>query len=145
MKFCQFLGYMIIAITIPQNVFAAPDMQIDFVKKLYETGRNLGKGTEVVEMYADKSLQRAFNVAAESGESCFGADPMWQSQDPEYQKKLAFSKAGKNQVKVNMAKKNYDQASWVIYKLNCQNNVCKISDLIDQEGSLKQSIYEVCS
>ena len=145
MKLYQVVAYTLMITFAMQSSFAATDIQMDFVKKLYQTGKQLQKGTEIVEMYADDSLKLAFNLAARDGEVCgFGADPMWQSQDPEYQKKLTFTKVGENKIKVNMAKKNYDHASWVTYKLNCKGRVCKISDVIDNTGSLMKNTYEEC-
>lgn len=146
MKLYPTLLCTLLSVFVMQSGFAASDAQMDFVKTLYQTGKNLEKGTEIVEMYADESLKQAFNLHADTGEVCgFAADVMWQSQDPEYQKKLSFTKVGQNQVKVNMAKKNYDHASWVTYKLNCKGNVCKISDTINSSGSLKKNIYDECS
>lgn len=147
MKLYQQIGCAGIAITITQMSFATSDSQIDTVKEMYQLGEKLRKGNEVVRMYADEGLGRAFEVedkVLSDGMMCIGYDFMWQGNSGVTNQSLTFTKIGNNQVKVNLAKTKLYASSWVIYKLNCKGNVCKISDVIDHEGSLKKNIYKEC-
>lgn len=146
MKLYQIVAYTLMTTFAMQSSFAATDIQIDFVKKLYQTGKQLEKGTEIIELYQDESLEKAFRFMQDyEGEMCgYHYDMMWQSNDPNYNRKLIFTKVGTNEVKVDLGKAQFYDPSWVIYKLNCKGNSCKINDVIDESGSLKQRIYKEC-
>lgn len=143
MKVYKFLGCIALTIFSTQHVFAASDVQMDFVKKLYQTGKQLEKGNELIEMYADNNLQKAIDVW-NSAEYCVAYDVMWQSNDPPFHRPLTFTNLGNNQIKVKLGKVKFFKESWVKYKLNCNGSICKISDVIDDTGSLKKNIYEEC-
>jgi hypothetical protein len=143
MKFLNlFLAVSILSIS---NAYAAQDIQIETVKKMYQAGKKSENGMEVIEKYADAGLKQAFKVQEKFGEICgYEADVMWQSQDPEYNRALTFTKIANNQVKVNLAKGKWHPASSVTYKLSCNGNTCKVADVIDTSGSLKQNILKEC-
>lgn len=143
MKLYQIVACTLMITFAMQSSFAATDIQIDFVKKMYQTGKQLEKGNELLELYADNSLQKAIDVW-NSAEYCVGYDVMWQSNDPPYHRPLTFKNLGNSQIKVNLGKVKFYEASWVKYKLNCKGNSCKINDVIDNTGSLKKNIYEEC-
>lgn len=128
-----------------QSVFAASDPYIQTVKDMYNLGKKSQDGMQVIELYSDSSLKHAFNLHARNGEVCgFGQDVMWQSQDPEYNKSLKFTKLGQNQVKVSLSKGKWDKAGTVVYTLKCNGNDCKVSDVRDSDGSLKNNILREC-
>ena len=146
MKLYQIVACTLMTTFAMQSSFAATDVPMDFVKKLYQTGKQLEKGTELIELYQDESLQKAFRFMQNyEGEMCgYDYDMMWQSNDPNFNRKLIFTKVGANEVKVDLGKAEFYKPSWVKYKLNCKGGVCKISDIIDNGGSLKQRIYKEC-
>lgn len=128
-----------------QSVFAADDPAIQTVKKMYSLGAKSEVGMQIIEKYSDVSLKKAFQLHAKNAEVCgFEQDVMWQSQDPEYHRSLQFSKVGQNQVKVILAKGKWDQASSVVYTMNCHGQQCQVSDVHDATGSLKKNILAEC-
>ncbi|WP_374254226.1 hypothetical protein [Acinetobacter brisouii] len=128
-----------------QSVFAANDPYIQTVKDMYNLGKKSESGMQVIELYSDASLKQAFNLQARNGEVCgFDHDVMWQSQDPEYNKSLKFDKLGQNKVKVSLGKGKWDHAGTVVYTLKCNGNNCKVSDIQDSGGSVKQNILREC-
>lgn len=135
-----------------QSSFSASDAKIDFVENIYQTGKQLEKGDELIQLYADEGLQHAIKArehwySKNEGDMCEadGYDRMWQSNDSPYHRPLSFKNIGNNKIKVNLGKVQFYDASWVTYTLNCKGNVCKISDVIDENGSLKKNIYKYCS
>lgn len=127
-------------------VFAGNDPYVQTVKEMYSLGAKYEDGMKVIDLYSDNSLKQALNVHAGSGEVCgFAQDVMWQSQDPEYTRSVKFSKLGPNRVKASLSKGKWDQASTVIYTLNCNGGKCKVSDIQDADGSLKKNILRECS
>ncbi len=143
MKFLNlFLAVSILSIS---SAYAAQDIQIETVKKMYQAGKKSEQGMEMIEKYADAGLKQAFKVQEKFGEMCgFEHDVMWQSQDPEYNRALTFTKLANNQVKVNLAKGKWHSASSVTYTLSCNGNTCKVADVRDTSGSLKQNILKEC-
>ena len=112
---------------------------------MYTLGKKSEEGMQVIELHSDASLKKAFNLHARNGEVCgFGQDVMWQSQDPEFNVPLQFSKVGQNKVKVSLGKGKWNKQSSVTYILKCNGNDCKVSDVIDSSGSLKKNILAEC-
>lgn len=137
------ISFIAVLFCFVQSVFAANDTYIQTVKEMYNLGKKSEEGMQVVELYSDTSLKQAFNLHARNGEVCgFGQDVMWQSQDPQYNIPLQFSKVGQNKVKVSLGKGNKQRA--VTYILKCNGNDCKVSDVIDSSGSLKKNILAEC-
>ncbi|WP_162626600.1 hypothetical protein [Acinetobacter sp. CFCC 10889] len=120
--------------SVSGSAFANTDPQIQLLKEIYQQGKKLEKGDELLALYYDNGLEQAQNNLREGNwQNCSQAwqDQMWQSQDPEYRQKPSFQKVGQNLVKVT-------------YKVVCQGNNCKISDIIDGDGSLKKSLLNQC-
>lgn len=112
---------------------------------MYSLGKKSEEGMQVIELHSDASLKKAFNLHARNGEVCgFWQDVMWQSQDPEFNVPLQFSKVGQNKVKVSLGKGKWNKQSSVTYILKCNGNDCKVSDVIDSSGSLKKNILAEC-
>lgn len=136
---------MVVLFCSIQSVFAASDPYIQTVKEMYKLGKKSEEGMQVIELHSDASLKKAFNLHARNGEVCgFGQDVMWQSQDPEFNVPLQFSKVGQNKVKVSLGKGKWNKQSSVTYILKCNGNDCKVSDVIDSSGSLKKNILAEC-
>ena len=136
---------LFINISFISAVEAAQEIQLKTLQEMYSIGKKLEKGNEIIEMYADESLQRAFNRAYEAEDPCFGADIMWQSNDPPYQRKVTYTLLGNNKVRANLgAVPPYYKASWVTYSFSCKSGTCKLSDVLDSEGSLKKAL-NTCS
>lgn len=132
-----------ILLTCSGSVSANDQLAVQTVKKMYETGKVLEKGNELIALYADQNLSRAINIW-NAADYCIAYDVMWQSNDPPYHRKVTYTSLGNNQVKVSLAKvPNYDAAS-LTYKLNCTDGICKIADVVDKLGSLKRNIYKEC-
>ena len=55
MKLYQIVVCTLMTTFAMQSSFAATDVQMDFVKKLYQTGKQLEKGTELIELYQEKT------------------------------------------------------------------------------------------
>ena len=128
-----------------QSTYAQDSIAMKTVKEIYDLGKRYEKGMEVIELFADESLQRAFNLASSYEYICgYDYDVLWQSQDPEYQRNIHFTQIGSDQIRVNLAKAQWHKASSVGYKMNCQNGVCKINDIVDEYGSLKARIQQQC-
>ena len=122
---------------------ASDQLALETVKKMYETGKTLEKGNELIELYADKNFIRAINVWKDA-EYCIPYDVMWQSNDPPYDRNVTYNSLGNNQVRVNLAEVPNYEAATLIYDLNCSDGVCKISDIEDDQGSLVHNIYQDC-
>lgn len=128
-----------------QSVFAAEDPYIQTVKDIYNLSKRSQNSMQVLEFYSDTSLKDAFDLHTQNGEVCgFDHDVLWESQDPEYNRSLKFMKLGKNQVKVSLGKGKWDRAGTVILTLKCDGNDCKVSDVRDSSGSLKNNILREC-
>ena len=142
---CLTLAIMLSACCIT-IAYAASDRQVETIKALYQQAKAQQQGMEILEKYADNSLAQAFKVKAQNGEVCgTDHDVVWQSQDPEYDRKLTFTKLGNNRVKVNLAKGQWHEPSSVVYQLKCKGNHCQVSDVIEGRNSLKQDILDECS
>lgn len=127
------------------TAYAASDIQVTTIKSLYQQAKAKRQGMEILPKYADSTLAQALNVKAQYGEVCgTDHDVVWQSQDPEYNRKLTFTNLGNNQIKVNLGKSQWHQPNSVIYKLNCAGNSCKVSDVMEGNESLKQNILNEC-
>lgn len=122
---------------------ASDQLALHTVKKIYDMGKNLEKGNELIALYADQNLNRAIEVW-NAAEYCIGYDVMWQSNDPPYHRKVTYTSLGNNQVKVSLAKVPYYDAASLTYKMSCVGNTCKIADIVDQFGSLKKNIAKEC-
>lgn len=142
---CLTLAAMLSACCIT-TAYAASDRQVETIKALYQQAKAQQQGMEILEKYADSSLAQAFKVKAQNGEVCgTDHDVVWQSQDPEYDRKLTFTKLGNNRVKVNLAKGQWHEPGSVVYQLKCKGNHCQVSDVIEGRNSLKQDILDECS
>lgn len=139
------ISFIAVSFCFVQSVFAASDPYIQTVKEMYNLGKKSEEGMQVIELYSDASLKQAFNLHARNGEVCgFEQDAMWQSQDPEFNVPLQFSKVGQNKVKVSLGKGKWNKGGSVTYTLKCSGNNCKVSDVIDSSGSLKKNILAEC-
>ena len=139
------ISSMVVLFCFVQSVSAASDPYIQTVKEMYNLGKKSETGMQTIELYSDSSLKQAFNLHARNGEVCgFEQDVMWQSQDPEFNVPLQFSKVGQNKVKVSLGKGKWNKQSSVTYILKCNGNDCKVSDVIDSSGSLKKNILAEC-
>lgn len=129
-----------------QPVFAAgEDPYIQTVKEMYKLGAKSQDGMTIIERYSDSSLKQAFNLHAKNGEVCgFGQDVMWQSQDPNYNRPVNFSKISQNKVKAVLGQSRNQKADTVVYTLKCSGTNCKVSDVQDSSGSLKNNILQDC-
>ena len=132
------------ALLLPLIAQAAVNSPLDTVKQMYEIGKKLEKGTEIIEMYSDPSLSYAFRTIPKD-EVCIGADIMWNSQDPVFSKAITFQPLANNQVKVHLAKAKYDDATTLIYKFNCSTGQCKVADVIDIDGQSLKKLLKSCS
>ena len=130
-----------VSLLVSGQVHAAQEQQLKTLQEMYSLGKRLEKGNEIIEMYADQSLTRAFYHEASSDEYCIGGDIMWQSNDPPFERKVTYTKLGNNKIKANLHafKPNYE-ATWVIYQFNCSSGQCKVSDVFDSEGSFKRAL-----
>lgn len=139
------LNYLLIGtLLIFSTASAAKDnLQVQTLKQMYSMGKDLEKGNELITMYADKSFKEAVNIW-NNAEYCIPYDVMWQSNDPPYNRSVSYKLLQNNQVQVFLGSvPNYDAAS-LIYKLSCTEDTCKISDIVDEVGSLKNNIYNEC-
>ncbi len=140
--------YLLSSFMLSGSVFANTDPQIQLLKEIYQQGKKLEKGDELLALYYDKSLEQAQNNLREGRwQDCGQAwqDQMWQSQDPEYRQKPSFQKVGQNLVKVTLAPYGeFYKEKKVTYRVDCQGNRCKISDIIDGDGSLKKALLNQC-
>lgn len=127
------------------TAYAASDRQVETIKALYQQAKAKQQGMEMLAKYADSSLAQAFKVKARQDDVCgTDHDVVWQSQDPEYDRKLTFTKLGNNRVKVNLAKGQCHEPSSVVYQQKCKGNHCQVSDVIERKDSLKQDILDKC-
>ena len=123
---------------------ASDQLAVQTIKKMYETGKSLEKGNEIIYLYADKILTRAINVANEA-ENCISYDVMWQSNDPPYDRNVSYNLLDNNKVEVHLAEvAPYYEAETLIYDLNCSIGTCKITDVEDDLGSSVHNIYQEC-
>lgn len=145
----NFFKSLLIAISITSTplVFAQDNLAVQTVKEMYDLGKRYEKGMEIIHLFADESLTQAFNHEAEytDGICAYDHDLLWQSQDPEYNRKLTFTHLGNNSVKVNLGKGQWHQPSTVNFKMACKNGVCKVNDVIEDGTSLKANIYKNCN
>lgn len=138
----KFWGSMVIlGIAVTAN--ASDQLALETVKKMYETGKTLEKGNEIIALYADKNLSRAISVW-DAAEYCIPYDVMWQSNDPPYHRSVSYHSLGYNQVKVDLGEVDSYEAASLIYNLNCSDGLCKVSDIEDSQGSLVHNIYQEC-
>ena len=137
-------GLVLVAL-LSHQVYAEDSLAVKTVKEMYNLGARYDKGMEVIELFADEGLTQAFNLQQSSEDLCGNEyDVMWQSQDPEYKRKLTFSTVATNQIKVNLGAGQWHKPQSVNYKLTCKSGVCKVSDVVDSEGSLKNRINKEC-
>lgn len=128
-----------------QLVFATNDPYVQTIKEMYRFDKKSQEWVKTMRLFSNPSLNQAFNLHDKNGGVCgFGQNVMWQSQDPEYNIPLNFTKFGQNKVKVSLGKGKWNQSSIVIYTLQCNGGNCKISDANDSDGSLKQNILRGC-
>lgn len=139
LKICVFAGLLAQSVMVNAN----DQLALQTVKNIYEMGKSLEKGNEIIALYADQKLSRAIEVW-NAAEYCVGYDVMWQSNDPPYHRKVTYTPLANNQVKVNLAKVPYYDAASLTYKMSCAGNTCKIADIVDQFGSLKNNIAQEC-
>lgn len=66
-------------------------------------------------------------------------DMLWQSQDPDYQEKLSYVIDSQGRVQVHIGAR-----AKVTYPLVCHSGRCKIDDVIDHQGSIRQRISKEC-
>lgn len=127
-------------------IWAADDLSIHTIKQMYDLGQKSNMGTEIIKKYSDASLKKAFDMHDKHDDLCgFDYDLMWQSQDPNYQRTLKFSKITPNKVKVTLEKDQWDTLKTITYILNCHDQTCSISDIYDQAGSVKRNILKDCN
>lgn len=123
---------------------ASDQLALETVKKMYEMGKALEKGDDIIALYADENLSRAIQVQNNS-EYCSDHDVMWQSNDPPFHRNVTYRSLGNNRVKVFLHPvPNYSAAS-LIYNFSCSDGVCKVSDIEEDYGSLVQTIYQNCT
>lgn len=118
------------------------------IKKMYQQDiDSQGQDYPVtLQQYASKDLQAAMQLEQDYFDkeqmSChIGYDVLWDSQDPDYTQDKKFSVTTQGLVQVNLA-----QGSTVDYELACDDNECRVHDVIvDKEGtSLKEYLHEEC-
>ena len=88
------LSLLCLALLIPSISYANDDSaaKINLVKQVYQEARNPEHlSSDILKKYADPSFKKALNVADRAEEGCFDADPIWNSQDPDYQEKVCVS------------------------------------------------------
>lgn len=127
--------------------FSSDDLQINTIKEIYQLGKKLQQGNTLLQAYYDENLESAFdNLREENAEDCphIWYDLMWQSNDNEYNQKPSFTKVGQNLVRVKLAAYGNYSSKSVTYRLSCKSGVCKISDIIDTNGSLKNQLVMQC-
>ena len=145
LKYAVKIGLLGVVSMFSASSFATESLALQTVKQMYDLAKRYEKGMEVVSLFADESLTQAFNRQSfDEGICGYDYDLLWQSQDPEYQRKINFTAVGFNQVRVDLGKGEWHKASSVGYKMNCQNGTCKVNDVIDEFGSLKARIYAQC-
>lgn len=133
---------------VSSSTFANTDPKVELLKEIYALGKKLQKGDELLALYYDESLERAkINLRDGGWQDCGQAwyDQVWQGNDPEYRQKPSFQKVGRDLVKVTLAPygEYYGKAE-VSYKVQCQGTQCKITDVIDEAGSLKKALINQC-
>lgn len=131
---------LIVALCTSTVALASPSHKLDTIKHMYQVDKKAQQGNQTLILFTDRSLQRLFEqMPAE--EVCLDHDVMWQSQDPDYRKKLRFSTAKDGRVNVKLG-----SSASVSYSLNCIGSQCKITDAFDDgKVSIKKTIIENCS
>lgn len=120
------------------------EAKIKTVAAMYQQDIKAQYGLDTLAKFAGGPLQKALkkqrDYSAKHGELCgVDYDPLWQSQDPNYQARLQYSLVNNGQVKVTIGR----QGS-VIYALDCKDKRCKITDVFSN-GSVVNSINNECS
>lgn len=130
------------------SVYANSALQIKTLQAMYqESIKNSHKlhysENDLLKKYATSDLKALFNQdekASEGAVGCIDYVVMWQGQDFEHKVKLNFTPISNNRIKVNIGKGSWSKARSVTYQMACTGNSCKISDVIEQNVSLKKSL-----
>lgn len=120
------LSLVCLALLVPSLSYANDDSaaKINLVKQVYQEARNPERlSSDILKKYADPSFKKALNVADRAEEGCFDADPIWNSQDPDYQEKVRVSVLSNGKVRALLSGRHVD------YSVSCSSGACKISDV----------------
>lgn len=147
MKKKTICAVLMLTFGINTNILASTHPEIQLLKDIYGLGAKIQKGDELLALYYDEDLERAQNHLDHGRwENCKQAwyDKMWQGNDPEYRQKPSFQKIGQNTVKVTLAPLGFYEKAQVSYRVQCKKDQCKISDIIDDNGSFKKALINQC-
>lgn len=125
---------LVICAALAAAPFAMADAGVNLVQKMYQEAR-YNAGIHVVAKYADGSLKKAIRNQP-SGELCFGADPMWDNQDPDTNASVKVTSLGNGKVRASFAQ--YGRRQHVTYSLKCSGSSCKVANV----GRLKQELQQ---
>lgn len=131
------LTLTIFCLALPSMVLAQDTPQISLVKKIYQEAKGGKDGLAILKKHADKSFSQVIRKAQNSEDLCIDADPIWNSQDPQFKATVKITGNG-NQVAAQF--KQYGENVTVKYVINCAGNSCKVSD-VDGLKSAWQQCY----
>lgn len=129
-----------VGLYMPGLVFASAALKMQLIQQMYGLDKKAQHGNATLNLFADRALQDAFKLIPK-GEICgIDHDVMWQSQDPNYQSRLSFSKLQNGKINVIVG-----NSGTVSYALNCKGTLCKITDAFDAgKQSVKKRLITDC-